>query len=215
MCCAMPMMALSGVRISWLTLARNSPLARFASSDRVRASSSRRDLSSSCRTRSRGRVTSWNVNVRPELPPPPSRAGCADPVEHAPGGRLLQVAAAARPRIGQQGLERRQETVAVADRVEARDGARQLGADHRRRIEAEQIAGADVRRVDPAVRRHEDDAVGGRLEDLRLPRLLALRGRVQLRVLGREPRLLVERRRAARATRPRSAALFCSSSPIS
>ena len=77
MCCVMPMMALSGVRISWLTLARNSPLARLASSDRARASSSRRDLSSSCRTRSRVRVTSWNVKVSPELPRVPSRAGCA------------------------------------------------------------------------------------------------------------------------------------------
>jgi hypothetical protein len=66
-------------------------------------------------------------------------------------------------------------------------------ADDRLRVEAEEIAGADVGCLDPAVRAHEDDAVRRGVQDLRESRFARLRGTEQARVLLVQVRLLVER----------------------
>ena len=97
------------------------------------------------------------------------------------------------PGLRQQPVQSRQEAVAVPDGVEPRRDARELDAHHRRRFESQEIAGPCVRRFNPAVVAHEDDAVGRGLEDLRLAASLALRRRVQLGVLFSQARLTFHR----------------------
>ncbi len=115
------------------------------------------------------------------------------PVQDPVARRLLQVSLAGAPRVLDQRVQRRQEAAAVLDRVEPRDERGQLGADHRGRLEAEQLAGPHVGRFDTAVAAHEDDAVRRRVEDLLLPNAVALHRRIERSLLLREMRLLFER----------------------
>ncbi len=64
----MPMITFMGVRISWLTFARNSPLARLA------ASAASLACSKACCS-SRRRVTSWAMPTQCVMPPSSSNTG--------------------------------------------------------------------------------------------------------------------------------------------
>ena len=108
-----------------------------------------------------------------------SRVGCATQWNTRPVAGCCRSPCAPAPGSASSAFSVTPKAVAVAERVETGQDPHDVHADHGLRIEPEQIAGADVGRLDPPVRADEDDPVGGGVEDLREARLARLGGAEQ------------------------------------